>query len=383
MKFKLKRNEIILVSVLGLLIYVFVFYKFIWTPVIPEIGEQKNLITTLEKEKQQLDLDLSNLDSKKIELVSKKAGYERLEGYLNNEANVTDCIEYIDKLANVVDSNITKVNIAIPEQKEVDKSKYYQIKIDFNTVLPINKIKDMLIYIENSSKLVDVSRFVLSPAKVENLDTTSLDSSILADKLFNAALTLNMYTLNIEAMDKIYEYSRHRFNRYEYGSITAFEDNTLDIDSTLADNIDTDGSNVIVNNKDFEIKLFSFLAAGDNFVLLGSDKLNEKLTLKTNKYITMDLSIGNNSYTLNAVNGSGKPYKIQGSIPNRDLNMFINVDISQIKENENMGVKIKVINNSDNKLNVTLADKSRKVTLTDRTGKVISSGNDKENVYIK
>lgn len=375
MKYRLKRNEIILISVLGVLLYVFLVYKFVWNSIVPQIEEQNTQTVKLEKERQKLNSDLSNIDLKRIDLESKKAGDERLEAYLNNEANITDCIEYIDKLAKVVGSDITNVNISAPQTKEVTAAKYYAIKMDFNTVLPLEKIKDMIGYVENSSRLIDISRFTLTSPKEENINTTAPSSAIKADKTFQAGFTLNMYTLNIEAADKIYEYSRHKFNRYDY-EISALEGVLSDINSNIIETVDTKNVN------DFEINLNSFLTAGDNFIVLGSDRSNDKITLKTNKYITMEMRITNNSYTFN-VNDGGKAYNIKGTLPTRDLNMSINVDLSEIQENNKSGIKIKVINDSTSKLNVTLADKSKRVTLTDREGKIFYSSNDKEKVYIK
>lgn len=376
MNFKLKRNEIILISVLGLLLYAFVLYKFVWVPVVPEIREQKDHIEQLQSDKDKLDSELQNIDLKRIELNSKQAGDERLEGYLNNETNVTDCIEYMGKLADAVDSDITDVNISVPEKKEVNNSQYYEIKIDFTTTLNINKIKDMLSYIENSSKLMKIGRFQISKEKAEKQNIIP----VMSNKLFKTNLSLNMYALNIEAADKLYEYGRHKFNRYEYGDAAAFEASDINGISNIQDN---DGTNTAVNSKDFEINFNSFLTAGDNFILFGFDKSEDKLTLKTNKYITMELSIGNNSYLINALDSSGKKYGLTGAVPNRDLNMWININLSQIQENKNIGLKIKVINNSGNKLNVTMDDAARRVILTDRQGKEIYDGSQEEKVYIR
>ena len=159
MTFKLKKNEKILLSVLGVLLYILIMYKFIYVPIVPEIAQQKSNIAAMLLQKQQLEEDLSRMYANKSELQSRKAADERLGAYLSNEANVTDCVEYIDKLSEIMRSNISNINIAAPVLKEIGKSRYYEIKIDFNTQGSLKKIMDMVTYIENSSKVARIGRF--------------------------------------------------------------------------------------------------------------------------------------------------------------------------------------------------------------------------------
>lgn len=390
MNFELKKKEIILISLLGLLIYALVMYKFIWVPVVPEIGEQKNKIVDLQSQKKDLEADLQNLDAKKTELASKTAGNERLAGYLSNETNVTDCVEYMDKLAKIVGSEITGVSIAAPEKKETGAATYYEIKIDFNSKAPINKIMDMVSYIEGSSRVMKIENFHVTEEK-EQKDAAQANNGAKKDnqanqanaenKKYKAAVALSMYALNIEAADKIYEYGRHKFNRYEYGTDQVFRGlNPVSTNSVSQGKNGTPTN--IINSRDFEINLNSFLTAGDNFIIQGLDKSKDKLSLKTNKYLTMDMSIANNSVALTLLDGTPKSYNLNCDVPNRALNMFINVNLSQIAENKNLGLKLIVRNNSQNNLNVTLDDISRKVRLFGRDGKEIKDGSNNEKIII-
>jgi|GEM_PF-3069244 len=384
MNFKLKRNEIILLSALGVLIYAFIFYKFIWIPVVPEIGEQKDQISRLESQKQSLDTDIMNLEMKKTELQSKQAGDERLAGYLNNETNVTDCIEYMDKLTNVVGSEITGVNIAAPEKKEVNQSTYYEIKIEFSTKAKLNKIMDMVEYIESSSRIIKVNSFRLAKEGEENAKTTS-ESAVTTTqegKNFIAALNISMFALNLEAADKLYEYGRHKFNRFDYGAEAAFGASVSGAagPADTATNIGTSNSS---DSKDFEIKLNSFFAAGDNFIVFGPNRSKDGLSLKTNKYLTMDMSIEKNSYSISVSDASGKSRKMSGTVPDRDINMYINVQLSEVSENNGLNLKLNIKNNSGNNLYITSVDKSDRVRLYDRQGKGMDNGSNEEKVTIK
>lgn len=413
MNFTLKRKEILLVSVLALLVYILVFYKFIWTPVVPEISSQKEEIGRLQSEKVKLDSDLKDMETNKAKIVSIKSGSERLDGYLNKEANVMDCIEYVDNLSKTVNANVTDINIAVPEKKETGKSKYYEIKIDFTTVQDINGIKQMVEFIENSSKLINISRFEISPTEKEK-NTADIKTPATTDavkkpvttvttkkpaviqtaanpangetpkKNYTAKLTISMYALNLGAADKFYEYARHKFNRYQYGYVSPLELTSLDVLKVNTNNI-TVGTNKASdsNTKDFEINLNSFLSAGDNFTVFGTDKLKDRYSSKTNKEINMSVEINNSSYTVKITGGAGQASSFSGSVPDRDLNMFINTDLSLIPENKSIGLKIKLINNSGNNLNITKRDVLRKVILTDRNSKEIKNGNNNEKIIIK
>ncbi len=382
MNFKLKKNEIVLLSVLGILLYIFLFYKFIWVPVVPEIMDQKDRIAELTLSRDKLNQELQNLDNKKLVLISKQAGNERLEGYLNNEANVSDCLDYMGKLSGIVGDGIKEVNIGTPEKKEVNSSQYYEIKINYSIELEIDKFKDMLSYIENSSKIMKISRFDIKSNKTEENQNTGINTPVSDSDKYKADITLIMYALDLEAADRLYEYGRHKFNRYEYGNGSEGSDvqgvpETAGVPTGGATDTNTGTTN------DFQINYSSFLMAGDNFKLRGFDKDEERLDLKTNEFINMELDIGGNTYDIKAEDSKGKKYGVSGAVPNRDLNMLINVIVSQIEENKDIGLKIKVINNSGNKLNIILNDTSGRATVTDRQGTEIRDKNEQEKVYIK
>lgn len=411
MKFALKRKEIMLVSVLALLVYAFVFYKFIWIPVVPDISAQKEEISRLNSEKEKLDSNLKNLEANKAKIVSIKSGSERLDGYLNNEANVMDCIEYMDKLAKIAGADITNINIATPEKKEADKSTYYEIKIDFTTMQDIQGIRDLVDFIENSSKIINISRLEIKPDKEKakasttlkapavtqtvnkpatatgipaNLGNTNAADGDAQKEIYTANLTISMYAINLESADKFYEYGRHKFNRYQYGDISPLEITALDVLSGKSNNI-TVGTNTASesNTTDFEINLNSFLSAGDNLTVFGTDKLKDKYSSKTNKYITMSVNINKSSYTVAISDGGGISSSFSGSVPDRDLNMLINTNLSLIPENKGLGLKIKLVNNSGNKLNIVKKDVTKKVILTDRNAREIKDGNNQEKALIK
>ncbi len=384
MNLKLKRNEIILLSILGVIIYAFIFYKFMWIPVVSDIGEQKNQISQLTIQKQGLDSDLMNLEMKKTELQSKQAREEILAGYLSNETNVTDCIEYMDKLSKVVGSDITGVRIGAPEKKEVNQSSYYEIKIEFNTSAELSKIMDMVEYIEGSSRIIKINSFKLIKEKEGKDETTSEseDTVIQNGKNFTAALNISMYALNLEAADKLYEYGRQKFNRFDYETGDPFGE--LDSDSAgLSETPIKVEPPANTDSNDFEIKLNSFLAAGDNFIVFGPNRSKDGISLKTNEFLTMDMSIDKNAYSITVSDASGKSKKMSGTIPNRDINLLINVQLSEVEENNSLNLKLSIKNNSGNHLNITSVDTSNRVRLYDRQGKAIDYGSNEENVTIK
>ena len=383
MKFKLKKNEKILLSVLAILLYCLIMYKFIYVPVVPEIAEQKSNITTMLLQKQKLEEDLSKLYAKKSELQSKKAADERLAAYLSNEANVTDCVEYIDKLSEIMGSNISNINIAAPVAKEIGKSRYFEIKVDFNTRGSLKKIMDMVTYIENSSKVARIGRFQIKiPEKDEEKGIKGKETK---EVVYNASMTLNMYSLNTEAADKLYEYGRHKFNRYEDGSEKVF-DGSDKLETKETSNTGQKNNSIKSNNtsvlSDFLINLNSFLKAGDNFIVLGTDKSEDTLSIKTNKLLSMDMSVSDNLYIITVSEQTGKTYKLRGIVPDRELKLEINAVLSSIAENRDLELKLKIENNSSKNIKVLINDKSGRVTLTDRQGNVINEGSTSERIKI-
>lgn len=372
MKIIIQKNEKRLLLILGLLAYLLVIYKVVWLTFIPEIREKNQRIDQLQQYKQKLDNEISQTNVKKLMLISKNTEIDRFGAYVDKEANVTDCIEYIEKTARIINEDVRGINITAPILKETKESRFYELKMDFVVKLSMSSVKDLLNYIENSSKIINVVRFSLVKA-------TETTSSAKEDKLYEVFLTLKMYALEKEAADKLYELGRHRMYRFEDDDVPT----TVELASLLNSSSESGNNSSGTIKSDYSIQLNSFLSAGDNFVFIGNDPAKEKLSIKTNQYLKMELSLTEDIYTVILNEANGKTHEFTGRTLNKDQNMRIQLNLSQIQENKDMGIQLKIKNSSQHKLNIVLSDPSGRVNIVDREQKEISSVSENEKVTIQ
>lgn len=383
-----KREKMLLI-ILGVVIYAYLFYTFVWVPVIPQISKKNSEITTALQQKAAMDKAVSNMDAKRLELDTGKASNERLDQYLLSNANIADSMDYLEKLTKLLGKEITDVNISKPEEKSTtvglegtaaDKNKnngtgrkFYELAIDFKTRLTYAEAASLVKYIEGGSLKIRISKFIVQPPK-------SVQQGQAADSVFEVGMTIDLYSLNSDNIDKIYEYSRDKFNRYFDDGAIPFtptevgKDGVFDVPKQAnAGN----NSGTVLN-----IKEESYLAAGDNLRISGTDESNGFISIKTMKRQEIRVNIGESSYTVETAGSDGKTVNMRGGLLQGDLNIQVNVDFPMVKENNDLGLDIKITNNSSRKVNVILSDKAERAKIFDRSGSPIAGTNEKEKVQI-
>lgn len=439
------KKELRLIAILCVIAYAFVFYKFIWQSVIPSIRTVNGDVAAALGKLELLEEDFGNLDTYKTQLTTQKTSNERIDEYLMNSANMVDSLEYVDKLTRLIGDNIREMNIAKPEQKYVLNGKnpaaddtelkedakknktYYEIKMDFRAYMTYSSAMELVKYIEGGTRRVKITKFfvkaladsdlkMLTDAKTKQeqgkTGTTAdaLKSAVQKDnsvntvaqntatqntvmqnadtqittpenKLFDTNMTISIYSTNLRASDRMYEYSRHKLNRFIYtngilltssGSVASL--NASDPVSSLDEEF---GSSDII------IKERSYLAAGENLQIFGVDREKNIIRLKTAGTTEIRISLIGNSYFVDTVENGKKSLAMTGSLPDKSvITLAVAVAMPSIKENDNIRLDIKINNNSGRDLNITLDDLQKRVNISDRNGNKIYSDSTAEKVRI-
>lgn len=394
------KGKVLLLVVLLLALYGIVYYRFIWTDkFFPDIEEVNAQIETATKKKEALENDKKNIDALKRNLKMKTIQDDRLEAYLLNESNVTDGIEYIDKLAKLFNNNIFNAEISRPEEKTIEetKGKFYEFKIDFEALMSYRKAMDLINYLEGGSRKVKISRFEIkpqdnlkakkpqsqqnqqTPQSTPNPQNTSPQPTSTPEEIYSIGMTVNLYSLNIGNIDKMYDYSRQRFNRYFEGDTVVFDKSGLAINTGVAtgegsgttsggSSPDGSGNVAVAFEEDLGIYIESFLVGGQNFFVY-CNETNNKINFKTRITPKVKMTFNGDTVDIDVVGNGGDQYNIKGRVTGDVINLSVLTNYSlNINENKDLGVNLQIVNNTNKKITVKLNDKVRRAKLTDRNG---------------
>ncbi|HEY9063232.1 MAG TPA: hypothetical protein VIO64_22460 [Pseudobacteroides sp.] len=423
------KKEIKLLVILGVILYGFVFYLVFVNNYIPEINVVNAKLSEAKEKESALEKDLENIDQKKSELKTKNVVSERIGNYVPNSSDMYDPITYMIKLQKLVGNKLTDVKINQPEEvlvptkdsdnkptsnveqvkSEVDNTglgnevtapanakkgtKYYSIAIDFKAKLAYNEILELLSYIEGGSRRIKISQFkVESKKESKNASSppkaTPVPNQTAGTVLNDVEVTIKLYTQDIEEANKLFNSSKNRYNKYDESSGLIFtissNTGTTNNNSTAVrnNNSSTSSQNNKVVEPDFILEETGYFTAGENFLVRGIDKYNDFFRYKTAGRTDVQLTLTENKYTMIITYAVGKSKTISGSIPNRDLNADLKVDVGDIKENERIRVNYKITNNSSNKLHLNVFDPGGRIKVLDRSGNVVKGKSEREKVSI-
>ncbi len=413
------KKEAKLAIILGVVLYLFFFYKVVWTSAVPSISEINDRILGLVKEKASLEEQYKNIDGKRIQLTAKTTLNERMDEYLMNSANLVDCLEYVDKLASLVGQNVSEMNIGKPEERyttsknnpiksETDLSSnkksgqlYYESKIGFKAYMSSERAMQLIQYVEGGTQKVRITKFSIKPLKDNKLPQTAGTAGVNTgaaqpgaqtasaaqgtatpqEKLFEIDMTVSLYSLNILALDRMFEYNRHKLNQFMSAGGVMFENVKLSGNNALAANLSP--LNELLGAEDIVIKEQSYLTAGENLQIFGVDRENDIVRLKTDKSVDVAIRLNKNSYRVSTRDSMKKVLEISGPLPDKELvTMNVTVDMPLIAENKNIRLNITVVNDSGKKLNVSLDDRQNRVKINNRKGKAIFGDDSGEHVNI-
>lgn len=369
---KIKKKEIILLILLGVIVYGFLIYRFIYVPFTPRIQAAHDSIKLSETRIEQLNKDIVESELKKMNLSSNQAQNERMSAYLPNVANAADCMAYTNKLSEMFNQKITNISVSAPAENQINGTNYYTFAINFSTTLQLDKITDLFQYIENSARVAKINTFTINKAASEE-----------GKDEYSLTINMSLYAMNISEGSALDQFSSHKFNNYTYsdspvfgGKLSTVSDAAVQVAQPSVEDT-TKKANLPA---DFHIQLYSALFAGDNFKIYGPDKNINNFSLKTNKFITIKLTIDEDNYKLTYSDGNTSK-QFTGDTPKRELLMLTtDIVLPEIDANKDLGGKLIITNNTSKKLMVIAFDKGKKLVMANRDGDSITSSQNKENV---
>lgn len=316
-------------------------------------------------------------------------------------------------------------------KEEAEKNRtYYEIKLNFRAFMTYSSAMELVKYIENGTRKIKITKFFIKSVpenelimiteanKKQSLDRTGTDANnaqtataqntrsnaaaqvgavqavqgafanstiesiAKGEKLFDTNMTISIYSTNLRASDRMYEYSRHKLNRFIYTNGIFLND-----DGGGSDILSTYDAVSILDEEfgssDIIIKERSYLAAGDNLRIFGVDRDNSVIHSKTAGKTEVNIYMTESTYFIDTYANGKKLNSMSGSLPDKSsITMAVSVDMPDIKENEKIGLNIKITNNSGRNLNISLNDQQKRVSISDRNGNAIYSDSTSEKVKI-
>ncbi len=387
-----KRDALIL-TLIGLILYGLVYYNFVLIDAQTKFSDIQTKIDSANQQKAALEEDLKNLPTLQRNLEIKNVQNERLEEYLMSEANLADNIEYIDKLAKLFANRFKTVSIGKPVENTSGEKKYYEFGISVNASMTYSEAINLVNYIEGGSRKVKITTFNLKPTDSANVPVptnTSAPANVeqSGEQQYVLDMAINLYALELANLDKVYEYSRKRFNRFDDSDGVIFVPAKVSLDSSSpSGNSTVTNKNPVQENivagRDLDIRLESFLAAGQNFWLYGAGSSNP-IKFKTDQRSKVKITFTGNNYDVLVSSGTGYSFTLSGKTLNKNsIQMFVSASFPlNIPENQKLGVDIQIINNSAKKVDISLNDKIRRTKFSDRNGQEIIRNSNTEKVYI-
>lgn len=383
-------RDALILSFLGLILYGLLYYNFYLKDSIIQFQDIQSKIDVAEQKKAALDEDLKNLPNLQRNLDIKNVQNERLEEYLMSEANLSDNIDYIDKLAKLFNNAFSQIRVGIPLQatSKATSTKYYEFAIDVQASMAYQDAMNLVDYIEGGSRKVKISQFDLAPSggsatqSQPNQAQTNPSQNMYAIKM-----QINLYSLNLANIDKVYEYSRKRFNNYSEGDGLIFVPDSSLISSTSGISYSNSGSDgtikqVASQGYDLEIRLGSFLTAGPNFIVNG-DGNKYPIRIKSKDRTSVKITFDDVGYSVNVVDVVGKSYDLRGRSKHDTIKMYVGANFPlDVNENQRVGADIQIINNSAKRVDLSFKDSVNRLKLTDRNGNIIYGKSEIEKVYI-
>jgi hypothetical protein len=235
-------------------------------------------------------------------------------------------------------------------------------------------------YIEGGSRKVKISQFDLAPAgavATQNQQPAQAQANPKQNK-YSVKMQINLYSLNLANIDKVYEYSRKRFNNYNDGDGVIFVPDSSLISSTGGVSNTSNSSTIkqlVSEGLDLDIRLGNFLTAGPNFVIKGVGN-KYPIKLKNEDRPSVKITFDDIGYSVNVVDVIGKSYDLKGRTKNDIIKMYVGANFPlDIKENQKIGADIQIINNSAKRVDLSFKDKVNRLKITDRNGNIIYDNN--------
>jgi Tfp pilus assembly protein PilO len=390
---KLSKKEKTLLIVFAVLVYAFVFAKFVLMPSLPKIKDTQKRIEEAKSQLNALENDYKNIDKYKKRVEENKVVDERLGEYLMNSAGLSDSIEFIENLALLIGTSLKSVSLGNPQQLMEGETAYYAFPISFNTVLSEDGLNELIRFCEGGSRKVTVRQLTINPTN----DKSAAEYGIvgLNEQIFNINIGLTFYSMNKDAADSFLKYTRAAFERFkdEDGNPVFIEDSkdiadntpsqTATVSNTEVKDTGNTSNEITLMNADFKIFHTGYLYGGYNFETYTAFNRNNRVRSTISVPMDVSLTLGSTQYTIECVDGDGHMDSITGSLPDRDFTLYVQSNIkNDVKEDENLWLNLRIRNDSGKIIVAKIEQTGDRVKLTDRDGNEIGGKSEKEKVYL-
>lgn len=391
----LTKKEKTLIIIFAILVYLFVFVKFVLLTSMPKINEVQNRIQTARIQLDALEKDYKNIDTYKRQIKENEVIDERLGEYLMNNAGVSDSVKFVENLALLMGTKLKSISLGSPKELVEGNTTYYAFPVNFITVLTEDGLNELLNFIEGGSRKVSVTLLNISPTDEKSASEYGFKN--LNDQFFDVSIGLAFYSLDKDAADNLVKFTRAAFERFiENKNLPVFIEDIDNMEiSTPSDTrqVSDAGSvqskntpgEITLMNADFKIFHRGYLYGGYNFETYSefnrSDRIRNHISVPAN----VTLVLGKTQYTIEYADDNGYTSTLTGDLPaeNRDFTLFIQSDINvEVKENENLWVNLYIRNDSGKRIIARIEQTGDRVKVMDRDGNAINGRNDKEKVYL-
>jgi len=389
----LTKKEKTLLVVLAVVVYAFIFVKFVLLSSLPKIKAAQNRINEAKSQLNALEADYKNIDQYKNMIEEKKVTDERLGEYLMDSAGFSDSVEFIENLALLLGTSLKSVSLGNPQQLMEGETTYYAFPVNFNTVLSKDGLDELIRFCEGGSRKVTVRQLSISPANADSAAEYGI--VVLNKQLFNINIGLVFYSLNRDAADSFLKYTRAAFERFRDrdGNPIFIEDwdeiavntppQTVKLPEAAAKNADNAPNEITLMNADFKIFHTGYLYGGYNFETYTAFNKNDRIRSTISVPMNVSLILGSTQYTIECVDGDGHMNSITGSLPDRDFTLYIQSNIkNDVKEDENLWLNLQIRNDSGRIIVAKIEQTGDRVKITDRNGNEITGKSEKEKVYL-
>jgi hypothetical protein len=371
--------------------YLYFFYVYNWNSSIPGIRENGQKLSAARQQLAVLEEELDNIAVTENKFQSLQTANERYSDYLEDSINIVDVINYMERLERLFAGKISAVNLSPPRKNTRATPNYYEVGITFRATLKYEELLALTRFIEGGTRMAKVTRLTVSPEPLPAEERAIFGNQLPSiyrenwNLLTNVGITL--YALDQGEAEMLYEVSKNRFERFGYFDGIAFVTPDLSEGGRVMNinlgEVPKEPLPPITNRRDIVLTMASFLTGPLNFSVRGIDTSNnEGFDARIRDRQEVTIRINNYMYSVEAMDPSGRVSSFSGNAPGRNIAVYIRDLVPDIEENKNIGMDIRIINDSDFQMAVNFSTRSGRVRILDRDYEVVVSTSQRDKIYL-
>jgi hypothetical protein len=385
-----KKQKKIVVIILAFA-YLYFFYVYNWKTSIPGIKSNSQKLSVASQELESLEKQLKNIQITESKLQSLQTANERYSDYIEESVDIVDVINYMERLEKLFVGKISGVNLAPPRLNARSTPNYYEVAINFRATLKYNELLALTAFVEGGTKMSKITRLTVTPEPFTAEERAVFGNQLPSiyrenwNLITNVGITL--YALDQGEAELLYEVSKNKFERFGYFDGIAFVTPDLSEGGRVMNinlgEVPQGPLPPITNRQDIVITMASFLTGVPNFSVRGIDTgNNEGFDVRIRERQEVTIRFNNYMYSLEAIDPSGIRNAFTGNFPGRNVALYVRDLVPEIQENKDIGMDIRIVNESDYQVAVSLSRKSGRVRILDRDYQVVLSTNQRDKIFM-